>query len=94
MGFLFGPIHCPRVETYKAHFVTFEKKNSLMTPAKSLEQIPLVYSLNMDPKEMHNILDRSGGTPVFEPMMKSVAPYLASFQKWPNKNYSKMTRSK
>lgn len=92
--FYMGEFTAIRWKQYKAHFITFAKESSLISPAKSLGQIPLVYNLNADPKEMYNIFGRSGGTPVFEPMMKTVAPYLASFRKFPNNDYSKMKRSK
>ncbi len=42
---------------------------------------------------MYNLFGRSGGVAVFEPMVRDVlAPYLVSLNKFPNKDYSKMTR--
>ena len=42
---------------------------------------------------MLNLFGRSGGVAVFEPMVRDVmAPYLISLGKFPNKDYSKMTR--
>jgi hypothetical protein len=73
--------------------VVFEKKGSLITPAKSLGQIPLVYNLNMDPKELYNIFGRSGGTPLFKPMMAVAALYLASFHEYPNVDYANIERA-
>ena len=94
MVFYLGEFTAIRWKQYKAHFVTFEKEGSLTSPAKSLGQVPLVYNLNMDPKEMYNIFGQSGGTPLFQPIMAVAAPYLASFKQYPNNDYSKMERSK
>lgn len=93
MVFYLGELTAIRWKQYKAHFILFDKKNSLLSPARSLGQVPRVFNLTADPKEMFNIFGASGGTPLFEPMMASVAPYLRSFHQFPNSDYSKMTRS-
>ncbi|GAG48483.1 unnamed protein product, partial [marine sediment metagenome] len=56
---------------------------------------PFIYNLDTDPKELFNLFGRSGGVAIFEPMVRDVmAPYLISLRKFPNGDYSKMTRSK
>ena len=43
---------------------------------------------------MFNLFGRSGGVAIFEPMVRDVmVPYMASLRRFPNKDYSKMTRS-
>ena len=89
-----GELTAIRWKQYKAHFVIFDKEGSLISPAQSLRQIPLVYNLNMDPKEMYNIFGRSGGSPIFQPMTAVAGPYLQSLDEYPNNDFSKMERSK
>jgi hypothetical protein len=93
MVFYLSEFTAIRWKQYKAHLVVFERIGSLMSPAQSLGQIPLIYNLNMDPKEMYNVAGQSGGTPLFQPTMGAAAPYLASFQEYPNGEYSKIERA-
>jgi len=90
--FYLGKLTAIRWNQFKAHFVLYEKENSLVSPAKDLGQIPVMFNLAADPKERSDIFGRSGGTPLFEPMMKVAAPYVTSFRQYPNKDYSKFKR--
>ena len=92
--FYYDKFTAVRWKQYKAHFITFARFQSLTHPANELGQIPEVYNLNMDPKELYNIFGRSGGTPLFEQFGKTIAPYMMSMQKYPNKDYSMMKRGK
>jgi len=91
--FYYGKFAAVRWHQYKFHFVTFAKEMSITKPWKELGQIPEMYNLDTDPKEMFNLFGRSGGVALFEPMMRDIAPILGSFQKFPNKDYSMMERS-
>ena len=92
MVFYMGKLTAIRWKQYKAHFVLYDKENSLNSPAKDLGQIPRLFNLNADPKERSDIFGRSGGTPLFQPITSVAAPYVASFREFPNSDYSKMTR--
>ena len=45
-------------------------------------------------KEIYDIMGRSDGTPMSMQFQKVVAPYLASFEKFPHKDYWKMKRER
>lgn len=92
--FFYGQLTAVRWRQFKAHFVIYERFRSLTQPARNLGVLPRVYNLRADPKELYDLIGRSGGTPMFVPMTQVAAPYLASFQKFPNKDYSMMTRDK
>jgi arylsulfatase len=79
---------------YKAHFVTFARYKSLSSAAEDHGQIPLVYNLYSDPKELIDIFGASGGTPLFQAMAVQSANYFASFVEHPNNDYSNLTREK
>jgi len=84
-----------RYKQFKFHFIAYNKINPFQGSPEELGQIPYIYNLDTDPKEMFNLFGRSGGVAVFEPMMRDVvAPYMISLRKFPNKDYSKMKRSK
>lgn len=89
-----GHFSAVRWKHYKFHFVTFAREKSLSSSPEDRGQVPLVYNLYADPKERVDIFGASGGTPLFQPMMRVVAPYFASFRKHPNNDYSKITRDK
>jgi len=83
-----------RYKQFKFHFIIYNKINPFQGGPEELGQIPFIYNLDTDPKEMFNLFGRSGGVAVFEPMMRDVmAPYMASISKFPNRDYSRMTRS-
>jgi len=82
-----------RYKQFKFHFIVYNKVNPFQAAPEDLGQIPFIYNLDTDPKEMFNLFGRSGGVALFEPMARDVlAPYLASLRQFPNQDYSKMTR--
>jgi len=82
-----------RYKQFKFHFIVYNKINPFQGAPEELGQIPYIYNLDTDPKEMFNLFGRSGGVALFEPMVGDVlAPYLISLIKFPNMDYSKMTR--
>jgi len=85
-----------RYKQFKFHWITYSRENAPFQEAPQvLGQIPLVFNLDTDPKERYNLFGRSGGVAPFEPMMRDVmVPYMTSLRKFPNKDYSKMKRSK
>ncbi|UCE36221.1 MAG: arylsulfatase [Thermoplasmata archaeon] len=84
-----------RYKQFKFHFITYKKINPFQGAPEQLGQIPYIYNLDTDPKEIFNLFGRSGGVAVFEPMMRDVMmPYMISIRKFPNRDYSKMKRSK
>ncbi len=83
-----------RYKQFKYHFIVYAKVNPFQSAPQQLGQIPFIYNLDTDPKEMFNLFGRSGGVALFEPMVRDVlAPYLASLRKYPNRDFSNMTRS-
>jgi len=83
-----------RYKQFKFHFITYARLNPFSSAPEVLGQIPLVHNLDTDPKEIYNLFGRSGGVAIFEPMIRDVmAPYFASVQEFPNRDYSSMTRS-
>jgi len=89
-----GPV-AVRYKQFKFHFITYEKINPFQSPRNNLGQIPYIYNLDTDPKEMFNLFGRSGGVALFEPMVRDVMfPYYVSIKKHPNLDYSNMKRSK
>jgi arylsulfatase len=84
-----------RYKQFKLHFIVYRKFNPFQAAPQQLGQIPLIFNLDTDPKELFNLFGRSGGIAVFEPMVRDVmVPYLRSVREFPNRDYSKMTRSK
>ncbi|MDJ0521491.1 MAG: arylsulfatase [Planctomycetota bacterium] len=84
-----------RYKQFKFHFIVYRKVNPFQAAPQRLGQIPYIYNLDTDPKEMFNLFGRSGGIALFEPMVRDVvAPYMMSLRKFPNRDYSKMTKSK
>lgn len=84
-----------RYKQFKFHFLAYEKFNPFQSGIQDLGQVPYIYNLDADPKEMYNLFGRSGGVALFEPMVRDVlAPYYISIRKFPNKDYSNMKRSK
>jgi len=89
-----GPV-AVRYKQFKYHFIIYEKVNPFQSPRKNLGQIPYIFNLDTDPKEMYNLFGRSGGVALFEPMVRDVmVPYYTSIKQYPNKDYSMMKRSK
>jgi arylsulfatase len=83
-----------RYKQFKFHFITYEKLNPFSSAPEVLGQIPLIHNLDTDPKELYNLFGRSGGVAPMEAMVRDVmVPYFASIQKFPNLDYSSMTRS-
>ena len=83
-----------RYKQFKFHWIIYDKWKPFSGGPKALGQIPLLYNLDTDPKEMFDLFGRSGGIAPFEAMARDVlAPYLISLKKFPHKDYSKMTRS-
>jgi arylsulfatase len=83
-----------RYKQFKFHFIAYERPNPFQAPPKVLGQIPYIYNLDSDPKEMYNLFGRSGGVALFEPMVRDVMqPYFVSVKKFPHKDYPNMTRS-
>jgi arylsulfatase len=82
-----------RYKQFKFHFIVYNKINPFSGAPEKLGQIPFIYNLDADPKELYNLFGRSGGVALFEPMVRDVmVPYMISIRKFPNKDYSKMTR--
>ena len=67
---------------------------SLINPKRNVGVLPRVYSLRDDPKELFDLIGRSGGTPIFNKFQEVAAPYLISFQQNPNNDYSNIERHK
>ena len=83
-----------RYQQFKYHFIVYDKFNPFQSAPEQLGQIPFLYNLDTDPKEIFNLFGRSGGVALFEPMVRDVlAPYLASLREYPNRDFSNMTRS-
>ena len=82
-----------RWNQYKAHFVIYDRYKSLSSAPQDFGQIPRIYNLVSDPKELIDIFGASGGTPLFQPMVAEAARYLTSFQEFPNNDYSAIERS-
>ncbi len=83
-----------RYKQFKYHFIVYDKLNPFQSAPEQLGQIPFIYNLDTDPKEIFNLFGRSGGVALFEPMVRDVlAPYLASLREYPNRDFSNMTRS-
>ena len=89
-----GPV-AVRYKQFKFHFITYAKFNPFQSAPQVLGQIPYVYNLDTDPKELFNLFGRSGGIAPFEAMVRDVvAPYMISLRKFPNKDYSNTKRDK
>jgi arylsulfatase len=87
-----GRFLAARWKQFKAHFVVYDRENSISSAPRDFGQIPQIYNLRSDPKERTDIFGASGGTPLFQAIGAAVAPYLASFQQYPNNDYSYVTR--
>jgi len=85
-----------RYKQFKFHWIVYSRENAPFQEAPQvLGQIPLIFNLYTDPKERYNLFGRSGGVAPFEPMMRDVmVPYITSLRKFPNMDYSNMTREK
>jgi hypothetical protein len=84
-----------RYKQFHLHWITYERINPFASAAQVLGQIPFVHNLDTDPKEIYNLFARSGGVAPFEPMIRDVmAPYFASIQKFPNSDYTNLTRDR
>lgn len=80
---------------FKFHWITYDKWKPFSGSPKVLGQIPWLYNLDTDPKEMYDLFGRSGGIAPFEAMARDViAPYLISVRKFSHKNYANMKRSR
>ena len=80
---------------FKFHFIVYERINPFASSPEVLGQIPYIFNLDTDPKEIYNLFARSGGVAPFEPMIRDVmVPYFKSISQYPHKDYSKMTREK
>ena len=88
-----GKFAAIRWKHYKAHFVTYDKYKSLSSAPQDRGQIPVMFNLYADPKELIDIFGSSGGTPLFQPISAVAAQYFGSFAKFPNKDYSKFKRA-
>jgi len=84
-----------RYKQFKFHFIAYQKFNPFQAAPERLGQIPYIYNLDTDPKELFNLFGRSGGVALFEPMVRDVlAPYYASLRQFPNRDYSSITRDR
>jgi len=85
-----------RYKQFKFHWIVYNREIAPFQEAPQvLGQIPLIFNLDTDPKERYNLFGLSGGVAPFEPMMHDVmVPYMKSISKFPNKDYSKITRDK
>ena len=92
--FFYGKLTAIRWKQFKAHMVIYDRFKSLTSPAKDLGVLPRIYNLRADPKERFDLMGRSGGTPAYIQIMQTAAPYLQSFKEFPNRDYTKMKRSK
>lgn len=83
-----------RWRQFKLLAMEYEKKGSLARPAYTGLSLPQLYNLKSDPKEEYNIIGESGASNVGAHMFKMGVAAQASFQEFPNMDYSKMTRDK
>ena len=83
-----------RWKHYKAHFVTYDRYKSLSSAPQDRGQVPVVYNLYADPKELIDIFGSKGGTPLFQPIAQQAAQYIASFREHPNNDYSAIRRDR
>ncbi len=84
-----------RYKQFKFHWIIYDKWKPFSGGPKALGQIPLLYNLDTDPKEMYDLFGRSGGIAPFEAMARDVlTPYYISLKKFPHKDYSNMKRDK
>jgi len=84
-----------RYRQFKFHWIVYDKWKPFSGGAKEIGQVPLLYNLDTDPKEMYDLFGRSGGVAPFQAMARDVlAPYMTSVKKYPHNDYSKITRSK
>ena len=83
-----------RWRQFKFLTMEYEKEGSLARPAYTGMSLPQLYNLRSDPKEEFNIMGESGASSVGAHMLKMGAAAQASFNEFPNMDYSKMTRDK
>ncbi len=89
-----GPV-AVRYKQFKFHWIIYDKWKPFEGGPRAIGQIPLLYNLDTDPKEMYNLFGRSGGVAPFEPMVRDVmAPYMMSVAKFPHMDYANMTRER
>jgi len=93
MVFYQGRLLAIRWKQFKAHFVIYDRYKSISSAPQDFGQIPRIYNLVSDPKELIDIFGASGGTPLFQPMVAQAARYLASFEEFPNNDYAEIERS-
>ena len=84
-----------RYKQFKFHFILYEKLNPFGSAPQLLGQVPNIFNLDTDPKELFNLYGQSGAIAVFEPMVRDVlAPYVKSVEQFPHQDYANMTRDK
>lgn len=83
-----------RYKQFKFHFIVYDKVNPFQSGREVLGQVPYIFNLDTDPKEMYNLFGLSGGPATFEAMGRDVlAPYFNSVNRFPHQDYANMTRS-
>ncbi len=82
-----------RFKQFKLHLVVFPKIAGALSKGTTLGA-PRLYNLRSDPKEMFDLLSRSGGLPVAKSLMDKTTPYMKSLETYPNADYSMMKYEK
>jgi len=84
-----------RYKQFKFHWIVYDKWKPFSGGAKEIGQVPLVFNLDTDPKEMYDLFGLAGGVAPFEAMARDVlSPYVKSVKKYPHKDYTNIIRSK
>lgn len=82
-----------RFRQFKLHQVIFPRVGGALSKGEDLE-VPQLYNLRSDPKEMYDILSRSGGLPIAKAVKDTTKPYFESLRKYPNEDYTRMQRDR
>lgn len=91
--FLYGELTAVRWRQFKAHHIIFDRFQSFFGPKQELGLLPRIYNLKADPKELYSLTGRSGAGVMLGKFHEVTGSYMKSFKKFPNMDYSKMTRS-
>ena len=84
-----------RYKQFKFHWIVYDKWKPFSGGAKQIGQVPLLFNLDTDPKEMYDLFGLSGGVAPFEAMARDVlVPYVRSVKKYPHKDFENMVRVK
>lgn len=78
-----------RFRQFKLHRTVFPRFAGALSKGEDLE-VPQLYNLRGDPKEMFDLLSTSGGLPVAKAVLRTADAYYDSLKAFPNEDYSKL----